>query len=238
MISIFGARNVHDYLFVVTSTINTPHGVFDSAARLKQTVDGLRSIKHKVPNSKIIFVDNSLDPLTANQLAEITPLIDYCPQHSHHLFSRFINQTNYNKGLGELLLMEQIMPIIKKDLRPNHRVFKISGRYKLSDSFDIQRYRDPKFDNKYSFVQTVWAFTNDNYKTASHLTFNETRLWSFDAKLIEEVDLLLQKIFNYMLQNNHNIEVSLNHCLDPLQVVVMDRVHVEGHFFSGEFRQE
>lgn len=229
---------MHDYTFIITSTINTPHGVFDSNQRLSQTLDGIVSIKNKVPNSKIILIDNSIEPLDRVQRNNIEDITDCFIQHSHHLFSRFINQTNYNKGLGELLLMEQAIPLIKDTFKPNNRVFKISGRYKLSDSFQIERYEDSTLINKYAFVQNVWAFTNDNYKTAQHLTFNETRLWSFCSSLINEVEPLLQTVFNYMLKNNHNIEVSLNQCISSNKVVVLDRAHVEGHFFSGEFRQE
>jgi len=229
---------VHDYTFFVTSTINSPHGKFSVDERFNQTVDGLASIRRKVPNCQILLFDNSIEPLNQNQTATLKSMVEVYKQYDHNLFSRFVNINNFNKGLGELLMMEQALPIIKNSMMPAKRIFKMSGRYKLTDNFNIANYETDYLKGKYSFLQTVWAFSNDNFQNNNYLTFNETRLWSFCSSLFLEVEQSIQTIFNYMLNKQHNIEVAINHCLASDKVVVLPKLDIEGYFFSGEFRQE
>ena len=49
--------------WLVTSTINTEFSVWSPKQRLDQTLQTLKSIRQKDASAKVIFVDNSIEPL-------------------------------------------------------------------------------------------------------------------------------------------------------------------------------
>ena len=50
-------------LFIVTSALRTSIGVIDDETRLKQTIEGLKSLRKAAPNALIFLVDASSKPI-------------------------------------------------------------------------------------------------------------------------------------------------------------------------------
>lgn len=91
---------------------------FTVAERIDQTHETIRSIRGNGID-KILLVDNSPRErdLIKVRFSEGVELVQVC----HPVFS--------NRGLGELLLLLSVLPLIPEDCR----ILKISGRYRLVD---------------------------------------------------------------------------------------------------------
>jgi hypothetical protein len=224
------------YTFIVTSTIDTPHGVFSVEERYNQTLDTFKSIRKHVPNAKIVFIDNSSTPLfsrisnpecySEKFRIEMEELVDlWCPVLPN-LFTIYSNGIN-SKGLGELYMMYEAVKLIEENKLIGKRIFKLSGRYKLTDTFDLTEYDN--YVGKYTFKINPWDMSNDNWVTKETVIYFETRLWSFCRSQFNDVKYLLPHILHYMLTVDHNYEKTLHAILPHENVIELTEAHVEGH---------
>ena len=226
------------YTFIITSTINTNHGAFSPPERFNQTLETIQSIRQKVPNSMIVFADNSIHPMPEDAVLILKSQVDLYVDYKHNLFSKFINsdiQSAMHKGVGEMMIFEQVMLSIRQNNLIGKRIFKISGRYKLSDTFDISEYDNINYTGKYIFKPVAWAYSKDEFVTTEHRIFFETRLWSFCGSLFDEYEQLIQECFNYMISNKENLEVTNYNIIPHDKVIQLQQMHVEGNFGSGAF---
>jgi len=217
------------YTFIVSSTINTEHGEFDNETRFNQTIETLNSIKDKVPNSKILFIDNSSEPLSLEQIETVKAKVDIFEIVKHNLVTEMFNK-KCSKGGGEIYMMYEAMKLLRQYDMIGKRVFKLAGRYKLEKDFDISEYNG--LEGKYTFKINTWDVSKDNWLTIERIIYFETRLWSFCKSLFDEYETLIPIIFNYMMTVDHNLEKSYHRLFEHNKVVEFDNVHVEG--FSAD----
>lgn len=225
------------YTFIITSTINTKKitgvNVFDSENRFIETLKTIESIREKVKNSRIIFIDNSSEPLSDIQTNYIKHRVDKFHQIEHNIFTLFVNKIG-SKGMGESYMMYKALELIEENNLLGKRVFKITGRYWLADSFDISYYDDPKLIGKFAHKINQWDVSKDNFfRHRERVVYFETRLWSFCYTLFDEYKLLIQDIFKTMLINIGEPMCNLEMChwqLTPLDnVFEVETIHIEGH---------
>lgn len=219
------------YTFLVTSTINSNGVIVDSDKRLQETIKTIDSIHNKVDNVKIIFIDNSIEPLTEEQIELIKPKVDIFHTLDHTLVSLFFNKI-YSKGMGEIYLMYELIKLMERNDLVGKRIFKLSGRYNLADSFDITQYENTELHNKYVCRINEWdVFKNNEF--SERVFYFETRLWSFCSSLLDEYKSSLLNIFHYMVTvEQGNIEKSYLKLIDHDKIVVFKPIHVEG--YNGE----
>jgi hypothetical protein len=100
------------------------------------------------------------------------------------------------KSPSELYLMEQFLHLV--DMKDDDRVFKISGRYKLSDKFDIATHTSDKavFGPKF---KSCMYFDKDTGKEFEPLTEWQyrTRLYSFPGSMIPEMKDKYYQMINF-----------------------------------------
>ena len=129
-------------LVLITSVICTPNtplsyidtrSVFTHDERFIQTKKTIETVKEKIPNSKIFIVECS--ELNEEQT-------DYFTKNSDYFLNLFndaekcANVYGTSKALGEgTMTIEAIHYIIQNDIQFDN-LFKISGRYWLSDNFN------------------------------------------------------------------------------------------------------
>jgi hypothetical protein len=193
------------YTFIVSSTINAVKkdgvNIIDNQKRFLETVETLDSIHRKIPDVRIILIDNSIESLTEEQKNIIKEKVDIFKEIQHNIFTKFVNEIG-SKGMGEAYLMYEAIKIIKENNLVGKRIFKISGRYRLADSFDISYFEKPELFSKYAFKINQWDVSTDNFKTnRERVVYFETRLWSFCASLFEEYEKIMLKIFYIMASN-------------------------------------
>jgi hypothetical protein len=127
-------------LVVVLSTIKTapgrltyaPRSVFSHAERLEQTKTTLVSVREKIPDSHILFVD-------ATGGEELRDRFDIWLQPRDAVVLQEVNSPI--KGLGEAALLEFALEWISKcETLTFDNLWKINGRYSLMRDFCIDRW--------------------------------------------------------------------------------------------------
>jgi hypothetical protein len=104
------------------------------------------------------------------------------------------------------------------------RVFKLSGRYKLNEYFDIDDYKTRFLTNKYVMKYYDYEERFEDIENIYSLLYGckgsiVTGLWSFDRFLFNDIFSILQRSFQYMeraiqLTAGIDIEHSFYHFID------------------------
>jgi hypothetical protein len=208
-----------DHMFVITSTVNTQIGYYDSQTRFNQTLNSIRSIRTHAPNSGIVLIDNSSVPLDVAQYQTIHQMVDHFVYVGDRRICKEINKQGV-RSAGEAYMLLVAFDLIKTlDSYTIKRIFKLSGRYTLSAQFRIAEYDVSAYDEKYCFRQ------NDS---ESHLCYH-TRLWSFSYSMLAETVHVIQTALLMIFKNNMNIEDALFSLIDKNQVILKDKIHCQGH---------
>lgn len=223
------------YTFILLSTVGSSNSVFNREQRYNQTLETIQSIKQHARGSKIIFADNSIEPLTELEKSKITPDVDLYVDYENNLFSRFASASNDNavKGINELLMMEKILPLAREQGLINKRVFKMLARYKLMPSFSLHEYETDQVTHRYVFKTTVWNFHRNG--EVEYIKWLDTRLWSFCGSLYDDYRQLMPTVFKYMMDTKNNLELAHTNCINKELVLLKDQLHVEGLITNGEF---
>jgi hypothetical protein len=208
---------MHSNVWLVTGAINTPWGLIDPAQRYHQTLKTLHSIKHKDAHAYVVLLDSSMNAMCATQLHELKSLCDQIISVGNRKICRIMNQACM-KGAGEChMLLLGLQWITEQNILP-HRIFKITGRYSLTNDFDVKVHE--QLHRKYVFK------TRGTHEWGS--TFLHTRMWSVCGGLSEHATQLLQKSCLHHVTHNCTIEESLFHHMDLTLLTEFDKIHCEG----------
>lgn len=225
-------------IFIVTSTINSHIGVFSPEERYDQTKSTISSIREKVPDSIILFVDNS-EKYFDKELD-----FDYRIPFNHNLFTKFVNKAE-SKGLGESYMLNETFNFIKQNNIIGERIFKISGRYNLAKGFDISEYQNPKYKDMYAFRVNDWDVTasSGEWYGSQTVRYYETRLYSLSYSLLEEYQETVKNMFEIMITSwgklMNNWEMCHCYKLPEEKIIKMDPIHLEGlNAVNGVYRFE
>lgn len=226
------------YAALVTSAINTKFGVYSSQQRLEQTLNTIASIRQRIPGCKVFVLEMAGIALAEQQQQTLTSaadhLIDFTGDKS---VVDLYNSTDnwdvvknvtevmcFSKALGALA-SSQVVPTID-------RFFKISGRYQLNDSFDINYYQEYKV--KPCIV--VGQSRSSQFPLAVTQVERQymSRLWSWPAELTGSIIEVYNNSLNYMYQRlaaggYADIEHCLYKFLDAQQVIEKDIVGITGN---------
>lgn len=179
-------------IFGICSAINGYNkGVYSTQERFEQTINTINSIRKLNHNSYIIICDNSnLQKEYRDVLAEI---VDE--------FLSFDNTIN-DKSKCEA---HQMIEIIKRLDNLQYEVFfKISGRYYLTDSYNINQYKNDKINfrpfNNNCYSTVLYSFTKEHellmkdsltyFITSSHFTDIEHGLFNLLNHVVNNVEYL------------------------------------------------
>ena len=219
-------------LFIVTSALKTGIGVIDEQTRLQQTVEGLQSLRKYAPGAIILFVDASSRPVDE---ATMMLLSKYCDR-SISFYGDEDLMTLANAGLksqAEVVLLFKTLNIIKqhpelqKMMAGVRRVFKLSGRTNMLESYDPKEYDD--LYGKYVFKKRIPSWLPPQKQAESgcdHLYI--TRMYSFCVSLFDNYLNSLPQI--YQTINYHGVDTEHAHfgCIDKNYVVEFDNLYCEG----------
>lgn len=210
------------YVFYITSAISVQesNSYFTPDDRFNQTIETIKSIRNKVNSAKIILNETSPHPLKDEHynrlLLEVdllhictNPMVLYygqpltkCKSKAETLgtLNFFSNKSNFNYCLTF------------------DRLFKISGRYQLSENFDIDVYNLADLQNKYVFKKSRdWGGS-----------LRETRLWSLPTSLIEQYMLILPKVYKECLFKIIDVEHCYYEYIPKDQVYELETIGVHG----------
>ena len=197
-------------IVLLTSALYTNYGIYKSAERIQQTLDTAKSAKKYIPGAVIILVDNSKVDVqndTSPEIEELIDLVDYYIDNSDDQDIQYFhnNVSNYDIGKNamEAMGLMKALTYINSDadmlaeVSSADRIFKLSGRYQVTDKFDITKFDNDNTKDKYVFkkAQPAWIAPADTGVT----TMLQTRLWSFTPGLLTETVEMYKKIIENMI---------------------------------------
>lgn len=220
--------------FIVTSAINTKFGVFSIDERTEQTLMTIKSIKDKVESPNIIVMECSGEKVPDSIFKTIESQCDtYIGLSEWEEVTDIYNSTdNWDivKNATEMLCFTKVLEIIKEqNLISDGRVFKISGRYYLTDDFNISDYDSVDKIVLKKRVQSQF----DPQITGDVTSQFMSRLWSFPYKDIDYIEDTYANMLSYMSDRlvaggYADIEHCLFKCLDHSKLVEFDKVGISG----------
>jgi len=186
-------------LFIVTSALKTSIGVIDDETRIRQTIEGLQSLRKTAPDALILWVDASskmVDEATMDQVTQ------YCNK-SISFFGDEDLMTLANAGLksqAEVTLLFKTLSIIKqhpelqKMMAGVRRVFKLSGRTNMLEGYDPKAY-DNQY-GKYVFKKSMpsWLPLQKQLESGCDKLYI-TRMYSFCISLLDNYFNSLPQIY-------------------------------------------
>jgi hypothetical protein len=173
------------HCFIVTSAINSKFGVYKPAERLQQTLDTVKSIKDRIPTAKIVIMEVTGEPMTAEQETALRSACDvFVDCTGYQEVIDFYQSDNWDivKNGTEIMCFGRVLAILKKEghLDGIDRIHKMSGRYQLNDLFDPTMYDDsdnwdriiigPKVqsqfpvqvtDQPWQYMARLWSWPSD-----------------------------------------------------------------------------
>ena len=249
----------YKFLFLVGSAINhfkEEHiSVFKAEERFHQTLDTIQSIKDKVPDAYILIYEASE--------TSIKEEYKYILKEKSDLFLEFGNDPymkslyeNVHRDPDKFTFVKSMLECRCLQITLNYmmehnifndvtRVFKLSGRYKLNEYFDITDYKSRFLTNKYVMKYYDYKERFEDIENIYATLYGckgsmVTGLWSFDRFLFNDIFNILQKSFEYMeraiqLTAGIDIEHTFYHFIDRdkiLNVPILGLDLIKG--MSGE----
>jgi hypothetical protein len=146
-------------MVLISSAVETRFGVYKPQERFDMTVETIKNAREHIPNVVIGLVETSGNGLDVKYKEKFEELCDYFFDWSTDLDVQNIYNTpawekNWDvvKNLTELVVFPTVLHTITENniLKDEgiDRIFKLSGRYLLSDQFDPSVYDQPDIQNK------------------------------------------------------------------------------------------
>ena len=212
-------------LFLVTSSLKPVIGAFTDEQRFSQTIATLKSLRKVVPNAIIVFTDVSIRSVSALEKESIAGLCDAYIDLSHHPDVRRLSEEGQKSSAENVLIFVALHTLKQNNLLKDvKRIFKISARSELENTFDISEY-DNLF-GKYVFKTRIptWRQSGE----PSHLLI--TRLFSMCSSLVE--DYLGVLIKNSPLLHEMDFEHAHFVNISKQYLIEFDKIHCWG-WISG-----
>jgi len=188
------------YIFIVTSTLNPKIGILSPEIRYQQTLNTIKSIKDKVKDSVILVLDSSPVPLEQAMIDGLKSQVDYFISLFNHTHATELGNAGL-KSPAECYIMIVALDIIRNlALDKVQRVFKITGRGELTERFNIEDYDNPDMKGKYVFKTRVVSWMTPQ------LNLVDTRLWSFDYPMLEEVNHMVRQAYDDCMNTRWDLE--------------------------------
>lgn len=232
-------------IVLLTSALYTNYGIYDPKTRIQQTLDTAKSAKKYIPGAVVILVDNSKVDVQNDDSAEINELIDlvdYYIDNSDDEDIKYFHNNVQNYDIGKnameaMGLMKALTYIANDDdmkavIADADRIFKLSGRYQVTDKFDIAKFSNENTRDKYVFKKAQPSWINPQDTGVN--TLLQTRLWSFTPRLLLETLEIYKNIIENMVRLfNENKYIDNEHSMSKFipknKLVELDTVGLVGN---------
>lgn len=227
-----------NFLFIITSAVNTKFGVYTREQRLDQLMDTIESIHNRVENPGIFVAESSAIPLDKDQVSKITSRVNKIFDFGTDTAVKelFDSTDNWDvvKNVTEVMCFGQLLSTAYEGnlLSPFDRIFKISGRYVLNDKFDIDIYEEYKNQNMIMIgPEKMSQFDfNVTHVARQHMS----RLWSWPKNLTPEIIDFYSQSLKFMYERlSCGGYVDIEHCLykflDRRKIFTVSQLGIEGN---------
>ena len=233
----------YKFLFLVGSAINhfkeEDLSAFKAEERFQQTLDTIQSIKDKVPDAYILIYEGSETSIKQEYKDKFIEQSDLFLEFGNDPYMKSLYE-NLHRDPDKFTFVKSMLECRCLQLVLNHmmqqnifndvtRVFKLSGRYKLNEYFDINDYKTRFLMNKYVMKYYDYKERFEDIENIYSTLYGckgsiVTGLWSFDRFLFNDIFSVLQRSFQYMeraiqLTAGIDIEHSFYHFIDRDNIV-------------------
>ena len=232
-------------IVLLTSAVYTNYGIYKPQERIQQTLDTAKSAKKYIPDAVVILIDNSKVDVqndTSPEFEELIDTVDYYIDNSDDTDIQYFHNNVQNYDIGknamEALGMMKALTYISndknmmKEIKGADRIFKLSGRYQVTDKFDIAKFSNETTRDKYVFKKAQPSWINPADTGVN--TLLQTRLWSFTPSLlIETIEIYNTIIKTMMGLFNQNKYIDNEHAMSKFipkdRLVELDVVGLQGN---------
>ena len=219
--------------FLVTSGIHGPYGVFKPLERIQQTLETAHSIRKHCQDAVIILAEGGNRALSDQELQQFNTVFDKTLDCTDDNIIQFAHRTHHSevislKGPCEARLLTLACDQIKP--QSTDRVFKLSGRYCLSENFSTENhvqqvgkwcFLPKKPGAKYGrpYASTPWQY--------------KTRLYSWCGSLHTTASQVFQQAFSHIVASYTqgtfiDIEHTMWRMVNPILVAELTPIGVQG----------
>lgn len=198
-------------LVLITSVINTPmiplsytetRSIYTKEERFEQTKHTIATVKEKIPDSAIFLIECSqIDNEMHEYLREHTDIFANLFDTGNETIIQ--NVFSKSKSLGEGTMTICAYNILQQNNIQYENLFKISGRYRLSDRFDYGKFDNDKIVIKY-IANDITNCNTSLYKLP-YPVYKEFAQFLLDNEHLMHDCMGYEVIFALFLQNRENI---------------------------------
>ena len=196
------------YGVLLTSAANAKFSVYSPEERVEQTLKTVESVRKYIPNAFICMTDCGIPGIEGelkNKLVDaVDKFIDLSKDPNVNWIAANVSHQDTVKNLTELVVVSKFFKLAKKHkwFDGYDRVFKVSGRYWLTDRFDITRYEQTDAKDKYVVSKKMLSqFTHDY--TGQSLQYM-LRVYSLDTTLLDDFIMRLDTMSKHMQDRVNN----------------------------------
>ena len=184
-------------IFTICSALNiSGHGksIYSVEERFNQTLYTIKSIRDRDEKSYIIFCENS--PISIEHRSKIELIVDkFISINDGDVFYKDFPKINYSSGKSKAEAYQMINAIEFAKNLEYEVFFKISARYYLLDTFDLNKFKNDKI----------------NFRELDHgYLCNSTVLYSFCKKHEVIMQKKMMDIIPYMDAYSKDIETAIH----------------------------
>lgn len=238
-------KNMEKNTILMTSALYTNYGIYSKDERILQTLETVSSVRKYIPNATIILIDASTTDIQQDTSPELTQLLDsvdyYIDYSDDPDFQHFHNNVeNYDIGKNSMESMAMLKtlqyistdPELMNEVTSSARIFKLSGRYQVTEQFDISKFDNEKTKDKYVFKLRGASWIPQADTGVDHQLY--TRLWSFPPSLFFPTITIYQDILKNMFDTNKrgkyiDIEHSMARFIPKESLIELAVVGVKGN---------
>ena len=230
-------KKAKKYGVFITSAINAKFSIYKPQERLAQTLETIASVRKRIPNAVICLTDCSQPGISDDVKAQLVEHVDHFMDFSGDENVIWIHDNieiqDVVKNLTELAVVHSFFETAQQEgwFDGCDRIFKVSGRYTLTEKFNTADYENDIVGDKYvvskrMLSQFVPGVTGVDQQ---HML----RVYSFGANRIGEFILLLEDMTEHMQDRvNSGGYIDIEHLwykfLPKVDVVEFDRTGVKG----------
>jgi hypothetical protein len=220
-------------IFLVTSGIHGPYGVFSPKERIEQTIKSAQSIRTRISDSHILLLEGGTTSLSTEEYSELSKYFDEIQDYTSDPIIQFAHKMHREevislKGPCEAKLLWNACATLKAT--QSDRIFKLSGRYYLNDDFDLAKHTEQL--GKYVFLEKHPGEKYNKLVPATPYQY-KTRLYSFCGSILDKGTSYYKQIFDGIVHNYSNgtfidIEHMMYKTINPNLIIGINPIGVSG----------
>jgi hypothetical protein len=225
------------YGVFITSAVNAKFSLYSPEERLEQTLQTIASVRKYIPNAVICLTECSQPSVSSEIEQQLAEHIDHYIDFSNDENVKYIHDTievqDIVKNLTELSVVYNLIGLAQDEgwFDDCERVFKVSGRYELTDRFNVVDYENDIVGDKYVVSKRMLSQFSPGITGVDQQYM--LRVYSFGAKRLGEFKLILEDMIEHMQDRvNSGGYIDIEHLwykfLPKSDVIEFDRTGVKG----------